>query len=161
MFKVQYKHLKKLNSVEHMLKFIGGQRIHLISWHIRMGRRTVPWVVKCLFVCLMVFNATFNNISVKSWRQFYWCRKPEDLEKTTDLSPVTDKLYQIMLYCDLALIKIRTHNISGDRHGKFNYCMITATTVPLSGKTSRQWRLNIELWDTDVRWYSTVRDIAW
>ena len=26
--------------------------------------------------------------------------------------------------------------------------MITATMVPLSGKTSRQWRLNIELWDT-------------
>jgi hypothetical protein len=22
----------------------------------------------CLFVCLMVFNATFNNISVISWR---------------------------------------------------------------------------------------------
>jgi hypothetical protein len=24
--------------------------------------------VDCLFVCLMVFNATFNNISVISWR---------------------------------------------------------------------------------------------
>jgi len=37
----------------------------------------------CLFVCLMVFNATFNNISVISWRSvFYWWRKPEDPEKT-------------------------------------------------------------------------------
>ena len=28
----------------------------------------IEGIAVCLFVCLMVFNATFNNISVLSWR---------------------------------------------------------------------------------------------
>jgi hypothetical protein len=49
--------------------------------------------------------------------QFYWCRKLEYMEKTTDLPKITDKLYPIMLYwVHLALRGIQTLNVSGDRH---------------------------------------------
>ena len=46
----------------------------------------------------MVLNATFNNISVISWRSVLLVEKTGVTGETTDLSQVTDKLYHIMFY---------------------------------------------------------------
>jgi hypothetical protein len=52
------------------------------------------------FVCLMVFNAIFNKISVTSWRSVLLVEETGEPGpgENTDLSQVTDELYHIMLY---------------------------------------------------------------
>jgi hypothetical protein len=71
-------------------------------------------VFVCLFVCLMVFSAIFNNISVISWRSFLFVK--ETGGPGENLRPVA-RHWQTTLHnvVHLALIEMRNHNISGDR----------------------------------------------
>jgi hypothetical protein len=70
------------------------------------------------YVRFMVLNAIFNNISVISWRQFYWWRKPEYPEK----SPPCRK--SLVYKCDSSVVYIQVvfaGDRVGDRHRKLHH----------------------------------------
>ena len=60
---------------------------------------------------VIVFNSTFNNISVISWWSVLL------VDKTSDLSQVTDKLLSHNVVSSTTRMSgVQTHNFSGDRH---------------------------------------------
>jgi hypothetical protein len=68
-----------------------------------------------LFVCLMVFNTTFNNISVISWWSVLLVEETGGPgENHRPVASHWKTLSHNVVH--LAQIEIRTHNISGDRH---------------------------------------------
>jgi hypothetical protein len=58
----------------------------------------------------MVYNGTFNSVSVISWRSVLLVEENVVAGKTTDLPQITDVLYHIMLdWAYLVMSWIRTH----------------------------------------------------
>jgi hypothetical protein len=93
----------------------------------------------CLLVCLMVFNATFNNISVIWWRSVLLVE--ETAVPGENHRPVASH-WHILSHnvVHLALVEIRTHNLSGDRYWLHSwlFCSRRASAVHGDYKTTEK-----------------------
>jgi hypothetical protein len=81
--------------VWHCTRFSVPNYFVMTSYYWNAGKKYTLLILWIGLWCLMSLSTIFQ---LYHGGQFYWWRKPEYPEKTTNLLQVTDKLYHIMLY---------------------------------------------------------------
>ena len=105
----------------------------------------------------MVFNATFNNISVISGDQFQWWKKSEYPERTTDHGQATGKMYHFINRVKRQdnIIQDKTQISNGQNKLHFDemrptsqvgflYCQLTEQVYTLLYSDTLPWFLPIQ-----------------
>ena len=120
-------HFKCFFLIDWFLLFVWRRVISLLItlWHLRWGGTSI---LKAGLAWFMVFNATFNNISVISWRSVLLV---EETGGPGENHRPVGSHWQTLVSSAHHLSEIRIHNIGTDRIGNYksNYHTITTTTA--------------------------------
>jgi hypothetical protein len=108
--------LWQVGGIRTFIKYFGGD----FWWILKFSIFVHLCMYVCMYVCLWCLASLSTIFQLYSRCQFYWWRKPEYPEKTTDLSQVTDKLYHTVSstnktdsdYITEILLKVRLSTIN-------------------------------------------------